>query len=385
MTITWLTGNAERPPSTWADGQMAVARNSSWPGLFFGKPGLSASPVYTDYYAPATTERPGSLWFQSELGKFFVRGGGDWQQLKYLSGITDDSRTMLGFPSRNTIGCPEQFTGLAGSIDTPSSGTASSVYVVAGNLTAADRNAVVLGSQTGGDDCVAIGHRNKATAYYSTSVGFGAAEGLGDTNRVTALGGGGRGTNVGWQWGTFVGPSTFSSVSGNLTILVSSSFDTYSKPVGDLVVVNGVVASQTSTQATSTGVCVGSGSMYRSEGVVIGTNLTTTSTLSKGVFIAAGGGWGTYPNVCIALGFRSTLGAGDYGSISLGSKTNMRWAANGSGAWTFNGTSFGTSGQLLVSSGTSAPPVWKTVASYSFTSLDGKAVTIENGIVTRIA
>jgi len=120
-------------------------------------------------------------------------------------------------------------------------------------------------------------------------------------------------------------------------------------------------------------------------GAPITTGTMTEAIAQQGVFIAAGGGWGTYPNVCIALGFRSTLGAGDYGSISLGSKTNMRWAANGSGAWTFNGTSFGTSGQLLVSSGTSAPPVWKTVASYSFTSLDGKAVTIENGIVTRIA
>ena len=69
---------------------------------------------------------------------------------------------------------------------------------------------------------------------------------------------------------------------------------------------------------------------------------------------------------------------------------NIKFWANASGAWaaptntTTAPTDFGTTGDVWTSGGSANPPTWTAGASGSFTTNDGKTVTVTGGIITNI-
>lgn len=81
-------------------------------------------------------------------------------------------------------------------------------------------------------------------------------------------------------------------------------------------------------------------------------------------------------------------------NFTLGTGPKMLWASLYGGGWSFKNTynaypakstvNTGQDGDILVSNGSGASPDWKKVASFSFTSQDGKKVTVTNGLITGI-
>lgn len=122
-----------------------------------------------------------------------------------------------------------------------------------------------------------------------------------------------------------------------------------------------------------------------SNNVVVGCDAgNQLSTGSTNVFIGntAGDAVTTGSNNTIIGDVAGTTGLTGEAIIAAG--TTIKFQANASGAWSPDGTNYGTTGQTLQSAGTGAPPTWVTGASGTFTSQDGKTITVTNGLITSI-
>lgn len=81
-------------------------------------------------------------------------------------------------------------------------------------------------------------------------------------------------------------------------------------------------------------------------------------------------------------GYTGQAGLNDHVFLASGTGT-LRVTINDQGAIAFDGTNYGTSGNVLTSSGTTGAPQWVTGASGSFTA-GAQTITVTNGIITSI-
>jgi hypothetical protein len=150
----------------------------------------------------------------------------------------------------------------------------------------------------------------------------------------------------------------------------------------------------TGTQNTFLGACTGGAVAITSEGntavgfsalgqgitsgaynVAVGTNAglgVTSGALNTLVGFSAGSSITTGGSNTIIGRYGGTAALSNNVVLSDGAGT-IRFQANSSGAWSPNGTNFGTAGQILTSAGTAAAPTWVTPALLSYTAT--KSVT----------
>lgn len=97
----------------------------------------------------------------------------------------------------------------------------------------------------------------------------------------------------------------------------------------------------------------------------------------------AGSGLTTESGNVIIGGYPGLAGLDDHIYLSSGAGT-LRVAINDQGAIAFDGSDYGTAGQVLTSGGTGTQPQWVTGATGTFTA-GANTVTVTNGIITGIA
>jgi hypothetical protein len=191
---------------------------------------------------------------------------------------------------------------------------AGTAITTGGQNIAIGRNALQVATSAIGN--VAIGHQalTGASASQTTAVGF---------NALSALTSGVRNTAVGF----FAGGS-----------VVTGTDNTFI----------GFGAGDSNTGSAST---------------LVGANAGNALTLGgANVFIGANAG------DSVTTGFNNTI-IGDVsgtasltGNLILAAGTTIKFQANNSGAWSYDGTNFGTAGQFLASQGSAATPVWCTLS-----------------------
>ena len=110
----------------------------------------------------------------------------------------------------------------------------------------------------------------------------------------------------------------------------------------------------------------------------------TSGQYNVAVGFSAGSGITTGGGNVILGGYSGTPTLTNNFVIADGSG-NIKIQINENGAFGVGTTpSYGTAGQTLQSAGTGAAPTWVTGATGSFTSQDGKTITVTNGIITSI-
>lgn len=186
--------------------------------------------------------------------------------------------------------------------------------------------------------------------------------------------------------------STGTSTAGSYNVVIGSTAAVY---------LNGTTGNQASYN-TILGVNAGngvSGSSTYSYNTLVGDHAGfSLTTGSNNTFIGNGGGAGTSTGYYMTTGSNNViLGNFSGNEHSLDIRTlnnyvvisdgdgNQRLVVNGSGAWSpvATGTSFGTSGQVLASQGSSSPPTWTTLPTFgTMATQDANNVAITGGTIT---
>ena len=221
--------------------------------------------------------------------------------------------------------------------------------------------------------------------WYPLVVGSGLSVDL-STGTITASGGGGGGSSA--------TPSTEGIVYG-LTETTSGAFNT---ALGEIAL--GALSGGTANTAVgiSAGGALTSGGFNTYIGAGAGsTDSTGTNNIALG-FNTLNGFDGGSQNVVIGWlagsaltnengnvilgGYSGQAGVDDHVFLSAGTGT-LRVAINDQGSIAFDGSNYGTAGDVLTSSGPAGQPQWVTGASGSFV-VGAQTITVTNGIITSI-
>jgi hypothetical protein len=173
--------------------------------------------------------------------------------------------------------------------------------------------------------------------------------------------------------------------------------------------INNTLIAQNAGDAITTGSCniaIGFNALTTAttacNSVAIGNNALALATGATNIAVGIGAGCavttgttnllvGNTAGDAITTGSNNTIIGDIAGSTTLANNlilaagTTVKLQVNENGAVGVGTTpSYGTTGQTLQSAGTAAPPTWITGASGSFTSQDGKTITVTNGLITAI-
>jgi hypothetical protein len=231
-----------------------------------------------------------------------------------LSPLSICGYTCTATPFNTAIGANAGDSVTSGTDNVAIGFNAGTAITTGGQNIAIGRNALQVATSATGN--VAIGHQalTGASASQTTAVGF---------NALSTLTSGVRNTAVGF----FAG--------GSVTTGTDNTFI-------------GFGAGDSNTGSAST---------------LVGANAGNALTLGgSNVFIGANAG------DSVTTGFNNTI-IGDVsgssslvGNLILAAGTTIKFQANDSGAWSPDGTNYGTSGQVLASQGSGAVPVWCTLS-----------------------
>ncbi len=130
-------------------------------------------------------------------------------------------------------------------------------------------------------------------------------------------------------------------------------------------------------------------------GIVIDTGNTNTALGIGALSLATSGSANIGIGMCSGCAYTTENGnavfggyygdAGDTNALILSDGPgNIKAKFNGTGALSFDGTDYGAAGEVLQSGGPGTSPVWAGGATGSFTTVDGKTVTVTNGLITAI-
>ncbi len=131
-----------------------------------------------------------------------------------------------------------------------------------------------------------------------------------------------------------------------------------------------------------TGIAVDTGGLNTALGIGA-LSLATSGTANVVVGMCSGCAYTTESGNAVFGGYYGD--PGDSNSLILADGTgNLKAKFNGNGALSFDGTDYGTPGQVLQSAGPTASPTWLAGATGSFTTVDGKTVVVINGVIASI-
>lgn len=255
------------------------------------------------------------------------------------------------------------------------------VYVGAGagDVTSATSNNIAiglnaLGGSSSASGSVAIGNESMlvaTTGIRNTAVGY---------QTLRALNSGQENTVVGYNAGLLITSGSANAILGNDAgdALTTGCFN---------VAVGSTALGAATTACSNT--AIGWGTLNAATGasntaVGKGAGLLV-STGTNNLLIGDGAG------DAITTGASNTILGDIAGSTTLSNNlilaagTTIKLQVNENGAVGVGSTpSYGTAGQTLQSAGTGAAPTWVSGASGTFTSQDGKTVTVTNGLITSI-
>jgi hypothetical protein len=247
------------------------------------------------------------------------------------SNTTAGCTTYLGYISgRNATGLSNTYVGgLTGCAASNTSACGTLLGFCAGSALTSGNGNVLIGFQSGrnvnsGANNVAIGtaaFQTATTAASNVAVGCGALAGLSSSAGNTAL--------------------------GHRAMLNAST-------ATNNVVIGCSAGEQIATGSTN--VFIGN---TAGDGVTTGSNNTIIGDIAGSTTLA--------DNLILAAGTTIKLQVNENGAVGVS-----------------NPPQYGTAGQTLQSSGTGGAPTWVTGATGSFTSQDGKTITVTNGIITSI-
>jgi hypothetical protein len=282
--------------------------------------------------------------------------------------------TALGFGAGDSI-----TTGLHNTAVGYNAGTAISAgdnntfmgYLTGDGLTSGNNNTVVGAcafSNTGGSNNTAMGYCAGASITLGNSntlVGANAGDAIAGGNSIVGIGQGVLGGIVTAAGTVAIGATAGAALTSaaNTTLVGFAAGDSITTGARNTVM------GHTSGGALTTG----------TDNTIIGAlaaNLTTgtSSTIvgaCAGAALTLGGSnifLGANAGDSVTTGFNNTI-IGDVsgstsltGNLILAAGTTVKFQANNSGAWSYDGTNFGTAGQFLASQGSAATPVWCTLS-----------------------
>lgn len=294
----------------------------------------------------------GELFFRTDLGSLFVNNGSTWNEVG--AAITAQAVTdALGFTPA--------------SLDGTNKVPASQIPAVAitDTFVVATQAAMLALSAQVGDIAIRTDQGKTYILQASPATTLANWKELLVTSSVTPAG---SNTQVQFNNNGSLGASanfTFDSGSGTLRVGGSSGTIVPASALGSLTIrAADSVFDQRNAQAGTLTLLAGSGLNNGSQGDVgfIGIDggalvLKAGDGGSNGSSQAGDGG-----NVTISAGLAGTLGSGGVaGYLALLTNNTERLRIANNGAWSVNGST-GTSGQVLVSQGSSGSPVWTTPA-----------------------
>ena len=285
--------------------------------------------------------------------------------------------------SCNTVFGYNAGTALTGGLNNTFVGfSAGDGYLSADNSTAVGSNAL---GNSGGNNNTAVGFcagggltsggsntfigtvagNDATTTDFSTAVGYNALGAAHTANGTVAVGANALAANTSGAGNTAVGFNAGLAITtgSNNTILGFNAADNITTGTQNtfLGACTGGTVAITSEGNTAVGFsALGQGITSGAYNVAVGTNAglgVTSGALNTLVGYSAGSSLTTGGSNTIIGRYGGTAALSNNVVLSDGAGT-IRFQANSSGAWSPNGTNFGTAGQILVSAGTGAAPVW---------------------------
>ena len=257
-------------------------------------------------------------------------------------------------------------------------------------ITSADNNTAVGSnalSNSGGNNNTAIGYLTGAaltsggsntfvgavagdgatTADFSVAVGYNALGAAHTPNGTVAVGANALAVNTSGAGNTAVGFNAGAAITtgSNNTILGLNAGDTITTGTQNTFVGSGSggLAATTVEGATAVGYnALGTGVTSGAYNTALGNNAgasVTSGALNTFVGFSAGSAVTTGGSNTLIGRYAGTAALANNVVLSDGAGT-IRFQANSTGAWSPNGTNFGTAGQVLTSGGTGAAPTWTT-------------------------
>ena len=326
----------------------------------------SAAQTTADNAIPkATFTAAGELLYGTGAGTYDVLPiGVDNQQLIVSGGALSWGQGLQGFTevARTALG--------VGSLDAITSGVDNVAvgYNTGTSLTTGSRN-VFIGDECG--DGVTSGNNN-------TVVGSSAFSATGGSNN-TVMGYAAGGAMTVGNSNTIIGSSAGDALTGANAVVAIGQAALSGAATATGTVAIGQSSLQnltTGTSNTAVGYQTGDTLTSGSGNTLLGFNAGTALTLG-GTNILIGAQAGDL----ITTGFNNTI-IGDVsgsssltGTLILATGTTVRFQANNSGAWSPDGTNYGTAGQVLTSQGDATVPTWSDapVGLIGFTNGSGEA------------
>ena len=399
--ITLLTSSGTQPPSTSGrlNGQSAVATGSTKPALF-----ITPNDSYHGTVCPALySDTASGNWYQlvyrptSKKLQLYYNGSA-YDCYSGLQGITSNDTTCLGVLENNSSG----YIGatLLGAKVPNGTSTSQSVGINATDtFFVPPTGTTMVGKVLSGTATTAflpVTFDNYTVGPYSTFAGFKTSLGGTSSTTLTALGS--------FSFNSIGGESITSATHiGTIGSDARVAFGT-----GSTLISTGITGpstgSRTVMQTTAMGMTRYIFGGTKSNSVSLGKGVTASSwNVVISVDWEVQNGRENDQNVLIRIykpslaseqssgtriGFTDTVTPSTYRNevVTLGSGRAQRLVLNlnGAAAWT-SVSNFGTAGQILSSRGSTQSPTWVSRPTYSFTSADGKYVTVDNGIITYIS
>ena len=231
-----------------------------------------------------------------------------------------------------------------------------------------------LGANAG--DSVTTGTCNTVVGYNAgtaltgglnnTFIGFSAGDGYTTADNSTAVGSNALG-NSGGNNNTAVGFCSGGGISsgGNNTMIgACAGRNATSSDNTTVLGFNALSGTHTGNGTVALGACALAVSTSGGCNTAVGCNAglaTTTGALNTLVGFSAGSAITTGSQNTLVGRYTGTTTLANNVVLSDGAGT-IRFQANSNGAWSYDGTNFGTAGQFLISNGTVAAPTWSTVS-----------------------
>lgn len=315
----------------------------------------------------ATFTAAGELLYGTGAGTYNVLPiGTNGQQLIISAGALAWGQGLAGFTTAdNTALGQNSLDSITSGVDNTAIGINTGTAVTSGS-----RN-VFIGDNTG--DGVTTGNNN-------TVVGSGAFTTSGGSNNTVIGQAAGTAMTTG-NSNVIIGSNAADSLStaNSLVVVGQGAMTAVATGVGTVAI--GAAALQNLTSGTgniaigyTSGDSINTGSQNTIVGHTAGTTMTTATGntilgFAAGNAITLGGQnvlIGSGAGDAITTGFNNTI-IGDIsgsstlqGNVILAAGTTVKFQANNSGAWSPDGTNFGTAGQVLTSQGSGAVPTWTT-------------------------
>ena len=231
-----------------------------------------------------------------------------------------------------------------------------------------------LGANAG--DSVTTGTCNTVVGYNAgtaisgglnnTFIGFSAGDGITTSDNSTAVGSNALG-NTGGNNNTAVGFCSGGGISsgGNNTMIGTCAGRNATTADNTTVLgFNALSGTHTGNGTVALGACALAVSTSGGCNTAVGCNAglaSTTGALNTLVGFSAGSAITTGSQNTLVGRYTGTTALANNIVLSDGAGT-IRFQSNSSGAWSYDGTNFGTAGQVLASNGTAATPTWCTLA-----------------------